>query len=383
MPAEDSGKEIAKMLDQHHSRLRAMEEQVDRLAHPPARQNWLQVDLTEPAVQVALRDFVRGGDCAFDVGANMGGLSLLMSRLVGPRGQVCAFEANPEITRRCQEFLVNCGCSNTQLYNAAVYHKSMEVVPLHVSANGVSDSLYNRVSDTTIPVLTLALDDFVAEMKVQPSVVKMDIEAAEYDALLGFERTISNTRPILILEQQLDDERCLGWLLERDYVAIDLYEYKSVREFRELTRGTGATDIAYIPQEKLAQTPYLPPFSFEPVESLGAGDFDWIDQHVLLTRTPLSLPAGRYRFFADFSAANPDIELKVGLAEGQKPLMQYHGSSWWLSRVGRNWIFDAPRPLMISVYFNFPGERDATFEFSGVTVEKIGEFANIERRAWI
>src|SRR2546423_2378031 len=51
----------------------------------------------EPTVQFPIRDYCRPGDIVFDVGANAGGLSMLMSRLVGPRGVVCAFEASPRI----------------------------------------------------------------------------------------------------------------------------------------------------------------------------------------------------------------------------------------------------------------------------------------------
>ena len=49
----------------------------------------------EVPTQLCLGDFLQRGDCALDVGANVGGLSIAMSRIVGPEGQVHAFEANP------------------------------------------------------------------------------------------------------------------------------------------------------------------------------------------------------------------------------------------------------------------------------------------------
>src|ERR1700756_723633 len=93
------------VLEQHHWRLRALEDAVRALTTGGRPRDWLDGDLNEPAGQNALKDLLHGGDCAFDVGANIGGLSTLMSRLVGPRGAVCAFEANPNIARLCQQYL--------------------------------------------------------------------------------------------------------------------------------------------------------------------------------------------------------------------------------------------------------------------------------------
>ncbi len=50
--------------------------------------------LTETPVQLCLGDFLKAGNCAFDVGANIGALSVAMSRMVGNSGQVHAFEPN-------------------------------------------------------------------------------------------------------------------------------------------------------------------------------------------------------------------------------------------------------------------------------------------------
>jgi FkbM family methyltransferase len=372
-----------RVLEEHHWRLRAVEDGIRALTERARPRDWLDGDLTEPAVQIAIRDLLHGGDCAFDVGANFGGLSMLMSRLVGPRGAVCAFEANPNIARRCQQYLVSCGCGNVQLYNNAVYNSSMQALQLYVSANSVSDSLYNKVSDISIPVISLALDDFIAEMGLRPALVKMDIEGAEYDALLGFERTISRARPVLILEQQIDDDRCLSWLSKQDYTAIDLYEYKAISKFQELTRGTAATDILYLPRERVAETVYRPPFSFEPGGRLTAADLYWATDRVFLSRNPVELIAGRYRLNADFSAADPGTELKVGVADGQQPLMRYHGTSGWLARVGRTWIIDVSRPLRASVFFEFPAGVDPDFEFHGLDVERVPQFDHVYRRPWI
>jgi len=220
-------------------------------------------------------------------------------------------------------------------------------------------------------------------MRLLPSLVKMDIEGAEYDALRGFERTIARARPFLILEQQTRDNRCLAWLLKHDYRAIDLYEYKAVQDFGELTRGTEATDVLYLPVERVAETPYQAPFSFEPICKLQANDLHWVTDQVFLSRTPVELAAGRYRFSADFSGTDRAAELKLGVANGQEPLMRYHGTSWWLAMVGRTWVVDLPQPLKVSVFFEFPARTDSNFQFRGIDIERIRQFDGIFRRPWI
>lgn len=45
----------------------------------------------------AMRAFIRPDDVVIDVGANIGDLTLPMSRMVGERGKVYAFESHPDI----------------------------------------------------------------------------------------------------------------------------------------------------------------------------------------------------------------------------------------------------------------------------------------------
>src|SRR5437588_2047685 len=171
---------------------------------------WYEGNPWEPPVQTALRDLCKPDNVVFDVGANFGGLTTVMSRMVGPRGVVCAFEASPRIVDKCLHNLVLSGCGNVQVYHAAIWHTSFHKVPIYLGGH-LNDSIYPS-SDSAAPaysVSTIALDDFVAYTSLVPNVVKMDIEGAEFDALKGMVNTISRARPHLILETQPSDTRCL------------------------------------------------------------------------------------------------------------------------------------------------------------------------------
>ena len=54
----------------------------------------------EPELQAALRELIRPGAVIYDVGANIGYVSLLLAKAAGKTGKVYAFEALPENAER-------------------------------------------------------------------------------------------------------------------------------------------------------------------------------------------------------------------------------------------------------------------------------------------
>ena len=100
---------------------------------------------------IELIDEYRPGDIAFDVGSNAGAFAMQMSRQAGPRGIVCAFEANHRIIGRTQHNLVQAGCSNVTVYHRAIWHRSGDFV--HIEAGS---HLNDRVAEGAggVPVTT-------------------------------------------------------------------------------------------------------------------------------------------------------------------------------------------------------------------------------------
>lgn len=85
-----------KARNQREGRNKPLSWSVDRSQTLPLTDWWKPI-FGEPTSDLAIRDYCRPGDVVFDVGSNAGGLALMMSRLVGPRGIVLAFEASPRI----------------------------------------------------------------------------------------------------------------------------------------------------------------------------------------------------------------------------------------------------------------------------------------------
>lgn len=366
----DEHAELRTVLD----RLSLVERQVGDIgAIAYADPAWLHPNYTEPQVLFPLRDLIKSGQTVFDVGANFGHLSLAMSRRAGPRGAVCAFEANPQIAKRCQAALVRAGCGNVEVVSAAIYHTSRRRLQLYLSDNMVADSVARQVSERSIEVRTLALDDFVADTGLVPDFVKMDIEGAEFDALTGFVHTIEAHHPILILEQQPDDDRCFQLLRARGYAALELRSYKPIESFSQIPDGIIVSDILYALPERLAGTPYGGPigktFEFE----LGPGAFDWTGEKMYETLQPIDLRVGRYIIEVEFSAET-DAELKCGVAMAGAPVMQYHGRGDWLGRLARDWVVSVEADGKASLFFHFPQRRDGSLQVTSARVTRLAAF---------
>ncbi|MEM7243511.1 MAG: FkbM family methyltransferase [Pseudomonadota bacterium] len=333
---------------------------------------WLQRNFMEPRVNYVLRDLIKPGWTAFDVGANFGGLTVTMSRLVGPKGMVCGFEANPVIAAKCQRELLRSGAFNTQLYQGAIYKKSGSFIDLYLSENAVADSIY-RKTDRSVSVQTIALDDFVAQTHLNPRFVKMDIEGAEFDALKGFEGTMSSQHPILILEQTPPDGQCMEFLFHLGYEAIDLQNYKAVCKPDDIVEGTVVTDLLYYQKDQIAGTAYANDLSSIQVETLISADFNWRDELYYCSRSMELLP-GRYIAEVIFDATG-DSNTMCGFwtDNDTDPIMRVHASSSSLVGFARHMVFDVSHGHT-HFFFQFLDHPDHSVAIQEIRIDRIDAF---------
>lgn len=336
---------------------------------------WYQENLWEPTVQLALRDLCKPGDVVFDVGANFAGLTTVMSRLVGPRGVVCAFEASPRIIDKTQRNLVLSGCHNTQVFHHAVYHTSGETVRIYLGSH-LNDSIYSEHgTESAYEVKTLALDDFVRHTNLVPNVLKMDIEGAEFDALQGFLQTLKQFKPHLILEAQREDTRCLDFLRDLGYVAMDLNTYREVKSPDDYPVGADIRNNLYIHGDRLGETLYTMPFTLVEQGHLTPEDFQQELDGSAYLKEEIPLPKGRYLIDMNFQASGTDNDLMCGVTVNNKVIFRYHGYSQLLASSYRDWVINLPEAAAINIYFQFQnGSQDQTLKISGATITRISDF---------
>ena len=171
----------------------------------------------EPELQTALRELVKPGAIIYDVGANIGYVSLLLAKAAGPGGHVYAFEALPENAERWRRNIVLNGMSACMsLYAGAVTQANGPVRFLvHASggmgkAAGSAGRADHYQSEVTVDGITL--DNFVyAQGNPPPQVVKMDIEGGEVLALPGMRRVLAEARPLMLMELHGPEASQVAW----------------------------------------------------------------------------------------------------------------------------------------------------------------------------
>lgn len=156
----------------------------------------------EPEVVAAVQQSVTPGMIALDIGAQSGFYTLLLSKLVGPQGNVVAFEPFPANFRVLAENVRLNGLSNVIPRQEAVSAQSGELsltMPPG-QANLLAGPLLAGEATQDVIVRAVSLDDWASASGSQINFLKMDIEGAETDVLRGAQRVLHDHRPIMVIE---------------------------------------------------------------------------------------------------------------------------------------------------------------------------------------
>jgi FkbM family methyltransferase len=167
----------------------------------------------------------------FDIGANVGFYTLLASELVGPDGEVFAFEPLPRNLNYLRKHLEINKVNNVTVIEAALSDKS----GLAFFDPGPRGEMAHIASSGRIQVKTYTLDDlFELGHLPLPKFIKMDIEGAEFDALCGAKSLLSKAHPTIFLASHGDTvhRACCEFLQSFGYqlVSIDGNSLDSSRE---------------------------------------------------------------------------------------------------------------------------------------------------------
>ena len=193
----------------------------------------------EPEKTRCIAETTREGMVVLDVGAHVGYFSLIMSRRVGPGGEVHAFEPRKLNRRFLKTHLRLNAADNVRVYSFSIGDRvgPMRFETRTGSGTGhVSDSGNVTVRMTTIDALVQS------EVVPWPDLIKIDIEGGEMWALEGGYESIRKGLPILILAVHSDaiEGECRALLEPLGYVFKDLGQSRGDREFlvrRESRRG--------------------------------------------------------------------------------------------------------------------------------------------------
>ncbi len=150
-------------------------------------------------------EHLREGMIAFDVGAHVGELTLLFSRLVGRQGRVYSFEAGSATFERLRTVCELTGRRNVALNHLAVAEREGSVRlhcyddehsgwntlaerPLHRYGLDVEALGTEEIAATTVDAYCERIGLSAVDL------LKIDVEGAEYQVLLGAEQTLCARR---------------------------------------------------------------------------------------------------------------------------------------------------------------------------------------------
>jgi FkbM family methyltransferase len=175
----------------------------------------------ELPIQRALAEYLKGGGVLYDIGANVGFFTVLGARLAGPTGLVYAFEPVPENAAYVRLNVRLNGFRNVRVIEKAVSSQSGPGelwVAEYSGGAALTTTAMPPDAKTTIAIEVVSIDDLVPLRNWRlPTVVKIDVEGAEMDALKGMLRTLREARPVVVYE--IDDGKPEGF--ERKYHACE------------------------------------------------------------------------------------------------------------------------------------------------------------------
>ena len=133
-----------------------------------------------------------GAGVVLEVGANIGSHTVGLAKHIGPAGRVLAFEPvpiNAEIARLNVDMN---GFGNIEVLEAGIGART-ETIKASMQAHSTADNTGGMADATEMRIVTL--DQFA---HVSPNLIKLDIEGAEVDALIGAQALLKQ-RPRLLI----------------------------------------------------------------------------------------------------------------------------------------------------------------------------------------
>ena len=219
-----------------------------RICVSPAENLAYLLGTAEPHLQRAIRRYVGRGDTVYDIGANLGYVSLSLAKRVGSNGKVIAFEPVPRNIEAFRQNIALNQIKNIRLIEAAASDCAGEAT-IRLDGNLSTASLvWHRQNPNAIEmrVATVAIDQLVesGELAV-PTFVKIDVEGAEGAVLEGMRRTVATSRPVLFIEcSEAGRERTWNVLSGMGYRCQSAITRKQTDDYRDYRHS----DFLWLPK---------------------------------------------------------------------------------------------------------------------------------------
>lgn len=178
-----------------------------------------------------MQRYLRPGDGFIDGGANEGMFTLLAAKLVGPTGDVHAFEAVPRYLDRLRENVGANGLVCVTIHDKAIGRDPGEV-EFAVRGTGSRIQTEHDLDCKTVKAEVVRLDDILPTRDW--AMGKLDIEGAEHLALEGATKLLADANPPI-------------WMTELTDRGLRRFD-SSEREMRDWVGDQGFDTVLYEPK---------------------------------------------------------------------------------------------------------------------------------------
>lgn len=182
------------------------------------------------------------GKIFFDIGANIGSYSILVSE--NENCKVYAFEPHPITFKYLEENIKINARTNVNLVNLALSNKKGEIDFSNNPGSAENSAVHIKDIKNTIKVKTTTLDTFCEEHNIFPNIIKIDVEGFEKEVIEGAQNILKNVELLIIeinnksLSRFGNPEPIYSILKKSDlegpvFYNHDQLKYKSINRFNE------------------------------------------------------------------------------------------------------------------------------------------------------
>ncbi|MGD8813266.1 MAG: FkbM family methyltransferase [Anaerolineales bacterium] len=161
---------------------------------------WFGID--EPWVARSALEHVQSGDVVYDIGAHVGYTSLLYAQRVGNQGVVHAFEILPIVVEDYLQRTIQANSFNNVVTHDVGLSNQDQVLYLPIGETMMTSQESKAGEGQHVEACRITtLDQYVKNHKLPlPNYIKIDIEGAEVDCLVGGEATLRKSKPLMMIE---------------------------------------------------------------------------------------------------------------------------------------------------------------------------------------
>lgn len=171
----------------------------------------------------------------YDIGANIGIMTILFAKKVGPDGFVYAFEPNPDSIPLIYEILKVNNFSNVAVHQIAVGDKvekgSLIVHKGQIGTGSLNSNIVNKFlklgKNKTYEIEVFPLDFYIDQNKLAlPDFIKIDTEGYELQCLVGMKNILEKEHPTLFIEMHAISDAHAEINSKNVIEFLDRYKYR-------------------------------------------------------------------------------------------------------------------------------------------------------------